>query len=361
MMSIKAKHQRLRKLIKKENLDFIILQKNNNIAWLSSGFDNRIVDKSETGAISLLVSSDQIKIITDNIEFKRIKEEGKLPNSWEIEVYNWYESNYFLQELSKNKKIGSDIYQPGSKLISEKIRRLRYPLFQSEINKYKKLGREAAETIGNIAREIEIGQFEKEIKAKIYSKLLRKNILPHLVIVGSDHRIFQYRHPISTAKKINEYVMIVLCAERDGLIVNLSRLIHFGKPSFELKEKLNSVAKIDAAFILNTRPGVKVDQVLEAGKKAYKKQGYAGEWKNHHQGGAAGYQTREYIVTPEQEDIVQLNQPFTWNPSLTGVKSEDTILVKENENEIITFDHSWPMLESSYNGKNIKRPDILIK
>ena len=51
--------------------------------------------------------------------------------------------------------------------------------------------------------------------------------------------------------------------------------------------------------------------------------------KFYHQGGATGYETRDYIATPNSSLIVQPNQAFAWNPYIKGAKSEDTILVTE--------------------------------
>jgi Xaa-Pro dipeptidase len=72
-------------------------------------------------------------------------------------------------------------------------------------------------------------------------------------------------------------------------------------------------------------------------------QGYADEWQRHHQGGPAGYEPREYVATPETLDPVGVGQVFAWNPSITGTKSEDTILVGEDGNEILTQIAGWPL------------------
>ena len=189
--------------------------------------------------------------------------------------------------------------------------------------------------------------------------LWSKNINPHLILIGSDERISAYRHPIPKDKKIRKYVMVVVCAERDGLIVNMTRFVHFGLLPQELKEKLWAVVKVDASFILNTKIGVKIANIFQDAIGTYEEVGYSGEWKLHHQGGAAGYETRDYIAAPNSLQIVHPNQAFAWNPSIRGVKSEDTILVTEKGYEIITDDPGWPKIEINYKGKKIARPAIL--
>jgi len=81
------------------------------------------------------------------------------------------------------------------------------------------LGRETSQIMSKICKNTRIGETENEIRGRLAQNLWSKNINPHLILVGSDERIFAYRHPIPKDKKIREYVMVVVCAEREGLIV----------------------------------------------------------------------------------------------------------------------------------------------
>ena len=55
-----------------------------------------------------------------------------------------------------------------------------------------------------------------------------------------------------------------------------------------------------------------------------------------------GYEPREFLATPGSQEIVTEGQAFAWNPSITGAKVEDTILVGAEKNEIITLTPSLP-------------------
>lgn len=50
---------------------------------------------------------------------------------------------------------------------------------------------------------------------------------------------------------------------------------------------------------------------------------------------------------------------YAWNPSITGVKSEDTFLLTAQGREMITETGGWPQLEVVVEGETIRRPDIL--
>ena len=93
---------------------------------------------------------------------------------------------------------------------------------------------------------------------------------------------------------------------------------------------------------------------------AYGETGYPDEWKLHHQGGSVGYEPREHVATAISEEIVWEGQAFAWNPSITGTKSEDTILVRKHSNEILTAIRGWPTIEVRIDDQVIPRPAILV-
>ena len=73
--------------------------------------------------------------------------------------------------------------------------------------------------------------------------------------------------------------------------------------------------------------------------------GHAGEEGNHHQGGAIGYRSREWIAHPRSQEVVEERQAFAWNPTITGTKVEDTALALGERIEIVTSTPDWPSIE----------------
>ena len=97
------------------------------------------------------------------------------------------------------------------------------------------------------------------------------------------------------------------------------------------------------------------------GIDAYREKGFPEEWKLHHQGGSIGYTGRDYRTSFETPDIIQENQAFTWNPSITGSKSEDTILATSGGPILLTRPVLFPEMTVTVEGYTFQRPGILEK
>ncbi|HUL38608.1 MAG TPA: M24 family metallopeptidase, partial [Thermodesulfobacteriota bacterium] len=164
-----------------------------------------------------------------------------------------------------------------------------------------------------------------------------------------------------TEKRIEKFLMVSVNARKWGLIVSLTRFIHFGKLPEELRKKYEDNVFIDCTMMAHTRPGIASKAVLQKGIDAYQEKGYPDEWKLHHQGGSIGYTGRDYRVSFKTPDMIQENQAFTWNPSISGTKSEDTILATSKGPEMITYPILYPTLSLNAGGISFSRPAILEK
>jgi antitoxin VapB len=207
---------------------------------------------------------------------------------------------------------------------------------------------------------IKPGQSEYQIAGLLAAEAEKRGVQVTVNLIATDERAFDYRHPLPTAKTLDRYAMLILCGRKWGLVCSITRLIHFGVLSNELKEKSEAVSKVDAAFIAATRPGARIGDIFETGVQAYGAVGFPNEWKLLHQGGPAGFEPREYYALPDSPDHTEVGQAYAWNPSITGTKSEDTILIGEEENEILTTIKGWPVHSLDINGQIFQRPAILV-
>ncbi len=256
-------------------------------------------------------------------------------------------------------RLGADVPHAGAADLGEEFNRLRVRLTAAEGERFRALGRACARAMDAAIRAVRPGMTEYEIAGLLSEHTYAQGATPIVNLIATDERILRFRHPLPTGKRLEKYAMLVLCGRREGLVASITRLIHFGPLPDELRRKQEACAIVDATLISRTRPGVPVADILQAGIEAYAAVGYSDEWQLHHQGGAAGYQAREYLATPTTTAVVHGGQAFAWNPSIAGVKSEDTILVGPEANEVLTAIPGWPTIAVEVDGQVWERPAIL--
>lgn len=367
---IAEKEARVQKFLAEHNLSALLIQAKNNFAWITGGCDSEIVITDSAGCAAILIRKDGQKyLIANNIEGQRFmleQELGKLGYKWIR--YEWPKERIdpatlskIVQRLSLGGTVGSDLPLAGAVPVGEELKKIRVPLTQAEIKKYRWLGAQCGRIIGQICRDIKPGMTEMDIAALADWYFRREGIKVTVLLIGTDERLWQYRHLPPTTKKLEKYALVNICAEKWGLIVALSRLVHFGPLSEELKKKIRACAYVDATYIDASRPGATLGEIFQKGMKAYAEVGFPDEWRNHHQGGTIGYDGRDQFAFPNSPVKLIVGSACAWNPTIRGVKVEDTIIIGENGPEIITATPNWPMIEVTVNGRKYLRPDILVR
>jgi len=269
-----------------------------------------------------------------------------------------------VAEVIGGRKVAADMDPLGMALppLPNDFVELRWELTDEEVARYREGGRRASRAMEDACRSIEFGASEYEIAGTLDYHLYKSGCTPLVTLVASDDRIERFRHPIPTARTVERYVMLVTCAAYGGLISCLTRFVSFGPFSNELEDKLQAIANIDAAINLSTRPGRTLGDLFGVLQKAYADNGHADQWKLHHQGGPTGYANREAVATPDSTVAVRPNQAFAWNPSIVGIKSEDTVLCTDGRIEVLTAaSEDWPTLVGRFDGKELPRADILVR
>lgn len=360
---VSEKKNRIRTLLAELKLDGIYLKKRSNFSWLTAGGQNAVSIATEMGVAGLLIMPNKEYAISNNIEATRMEKEELLGDQgYEIRSFPWHEDQEvdLLRELGGS-RIGSDHTLDGLSDISAKISPLRYSLTPWEVARYKKAGALNAQAAEDAAATIEPGDTECEVIGRVQERLWANRLDPVVTMCAADERIADYRHPIATEKKIRKRVMLSVTARKWGLIVSSTRFVQFGRLPEEIAEKYRINVEIDCIMMANTIPGKPAVEAYNKGIEAYEKYGYPDEWRLHHQGGAVGYVARDYKVTSETREIVQENQGFAWNPSITGCKSEDTIVATSTEPVIVSPTQSYPVIKVKVGNTLFRRPAILEK
>lgn len=355
-----AKLRRLRGFMAANGVDTLVLSRLDNVAWLGCGAKAQVPLLADQAVAWFVITADRVTLVTNNIEAPRLADEelGGLELEWAVTP--WYEQDYEAAAASVAVgRVAGDTATAGRELVD--LQPLRYALFEPEQAAYRRLGADVGAAIAAVAHSAVPGETEFALAGRLAAALFEREVWPVVILVAADERAWRYRHPLPTGAAVREHLMLVCSGKREGLVAAVTRLVRFRPLDAELRRRHDAVCRVDATLIAQTQPGVAVSSVVERGIEAYATVGYPAEWRAHHQGGAAGYQARDYRALPASREIIQEGQAFAWNPSIAGTKSEDTILAGAAGAEILTASPGWPLVECEVGGRRLARPDILVR
>lgn len=356
---IASKLEALRGLMAARDLDVLHLTTQANTAWATAGAATFIDEATDTAAFGIAVTPDRILVLTDTIEEPRVCEEEQLDQlGFEIVAEPWHRRGEYALTLAAGKRTSQDSAGNGTD-VSHELVQLRTQLHPAEQDRLREVGALAAAAMAEAVEDVRPGMSEYEVAARLAAASRRRGGSAVVALVGSDERIYQFRHPLPTAKPIERYVMLVLGFRRYGLVAALTRSVYFGMLPGRLLQTAFAVARVDAHLILGTRPGRTLAEMFALARQAYAAEGQPNAAEEHHQGGSIGYRTREVLARPDAAVPIATGQAFAWNPSLRGAKSEDTMLLTEDGPELITRIAGWPEWIITVEGHAIARPAVL--
>jgi Xaa-Pro dipeptidase len=357
-----AKHNLLVEAMRERNLAGILIRRHENIAWLTGGaVEVRVLTPSETGVASLLVTAEgkRYYFTTEN-EAPRLHDEEFGALDFEPIIFPWYanDTNAHAAKLARG-PIASDA--PAADQAHVNLLPLRSSLGEAEIARHRWLAAHAAAATVESLHKVEPGLTEYDLEAITSAELLKRGIQPSVDLYAVDGRIYKYKHAVPRGARLERYGMLNLCARKWGLIVSLTRFVHFGPLPAELSDRFHAAAQVNAALLDATRVGVKAAELFRVAQSAYTANGFPGEEQFHHQGGPTGYWEREWVATPTGSETVVNNQAFAWNPSIRGGKVEDTTLLHDGNIEILTATPQLPIIEGKANGNVYLAAGVLVK
>jgi len=360
--------------------------RSNNFAWLTGG-DNVVDATAEPGIAAAGYDGDTVRVVTDSIETDRLADE-QLPGEITVESFPWHEttlSDYLATESPR--PAGADIPVEGFEHVEASS--LRQPLTDADVDRYRSLGETVAECVEAVCRDCSPDDTERAVAADLRRRLAAAGVTAPVVLVGGQRRAQAYRHYMPTDERLGGYALVSVTASRAGLYASCTRTVAFDPPAW-LADRHEAATRVEASALAATRrvghAGWSVadaivpddehsetdtsergddrgtaGDVFEAIQSAYAAVGHEGEWRNHHQGGAAGYAGREWIARPDEDTPVRLPMAYAWNPTVQGAKSEDTVLVTDDGFEVLTATGEWPTVEVAAVGEDVtlSRPGIL--
>ncbi len=346
--------RRVLALLERHGLDAVILRDPANLAWYTGGGRSLIVEGPSAPIFDIVAGPSGDLLVTDEIEAERLLEEELPGLGLDTEILRWGEPRDRV--LPGGPRVGADTPMSGRVDLAREIEAARRSLTDAEVEGYRALGAETSAALTQTIQSLKPEDREWDAAAMLAERVIETRAHPVVLLVAGQARLPRFRHPPPTSLAIGRRAMLVVCARRDGLIANVTRLVSFGPMDAESREAYGRLLRVEAAFLDATRPGRRVGDVFSEGTGAYASNGFdPDEWRRHHQGGPTGYMPRDYLATASSEPTVETSQAFAWNPSVRGLKVEDTVLAGADAVEVLTRDPAWPTFEAG--GRT--RPAIL--
>lgn len=342
---LNTKLERLRKTMAAGNVSAVHLGKLGNLAWLLCGGD-ALVSFADPPVAEAVVTQQRVVVMMSEVERDRLEHEA-FPPGVDALYYPWYDAGaraVALKEVLGTGRVMADTPDLAGAEFRD-FWPLRAPLTETEISRYRALGKDAAEAFTEALTGVTLGMTEHGVAARVAFSLRTRGIQPALILVAADARLQRYRHPLPTDNVFRERLMAVACARRGGLYANLTRLVSSGPLPSTDRDRYSRLLSVESTLLDHTQHGVLGRELFTEMTAAYEAAGFGDEWTRHHQGGPCGYETRDWTLQEGSAKILQDGSAYAWNPSLPGLKVEDTVLLQNDKLDILTADPAWPSVE----------------
>lgn len=356
----KEKEARLWRFLEARGLEGVLISKRSNFAWITCGGDNHVFLASDVGAASLLIKRAGKYLLAHTMDGDRIMTEELSDQGIELKAYSWYEGRRkILEELTQGYRIGSDVPISGLEPIDRSWREIIFPLTPREVERAQELGRLADVAITSVCYQVQPGDTELDVAGMLGEAYLKRGMNIDVLLVGSDERLYNYRHCLPTSKRIKRHLLTHVAAQKWGLHANLTRLIHFGRIPEDLAHRHRAVSYVHATILADLEPGGRFIDLFHKIKSAYAESGFPDEWRGHFQGGPAAYEACEPYLLLDPEARIQMNETYDWLPTVPGTKTEELSLLTEAGASVISLGPGWPTHTFAIEGRTIAMPDIL--
>lgn len=338
-----VKRARVVELLDRHGAERIVLSTATSLAWYLDGARTHVSLAAPPIVACVIDRAGDTVLATDNEVDRLIGEE--LPRGVDVRLVPWDQP---LPIPTLSGTLTED-------QVAADLRRVRLPLLPTEQARFAALGAETSAALTRVLGRSQRDDRELELAAEVSAEIVRLGAEPLVVLVGGASRT-GVRHPLPTPALLGRRALVVVCARRHGLIVNVSRSVAFAPPTAAEEDAHRRILAVEAGYLDALVPGSTLADVFRAGCQAYGTNGFdTDEWRRHHQGGVAGYAGRDPRATNLTDDPIVVGQAFAWNPTGDGAKVEDTVLLTDDGLRVLTVDPDWPTI--TFGGR--RRPDIL--
>lgn len=345
---MKKRIDKLRKKLKKKNIEAFLVTKRENIRYLSqftgtagkllitqndSIFitDFRYLDQAAEqteGCVIEEISSDFVKGFAELLKRKNIKN-----LSFESQALNFK----MYQKLKEKLELAS--FTPLESLVES----LRIIKDQAEIEKIKKAVEIADQGFDFLVDFIEPGKTEKEVALELEFFMKRKggeaNAFDFIVASGKRGAL---PHGVASSKKIEtgDLVTIDFGTVYQGYHSDITRTIAVGEPKAKLKDIYELVLSAQKKVIAEIKAGMSCLEADKIARDFIKEAGYKENF-GHGLGHGVGLEIHEAPRLSYSSDsnlkagMVVTDEPGIYISGLGGVRIEDDLVITENGCQVL--------------------------
>ena len=330
---VEARIETVRRLLDRRQAGGVMLSARHNFSWLTRGGVSHVLMATQDGAVPVLVTANEVTALAPTNEADRIADEELDGLPIEVRPTPWHDEGA-ARRLAEA-AAGGALLDDGDLATDLLLHRSRLDGVERE--RIAELGRLAVSATEAGLAAVGPGDSETDAVVAMVERVARHDARAPVVLAAADERIARYRHPLPAGAEVRRRLMLVLVVERWGLHAAVTRIRELERPDAELARRNDAAATVLDAMHRATHPGGTLGEVLAAARSAYRETGFPGEWELHHQGGSIGYQSRERIAVPGDATLIEPGAAFAWNPSITGAKAEETLLLMpDGEQRVVT-------------------------
>lgn len=230
---------------------------------------------------------------------------------------------------------------------------LRRSLVPEEVERLRRLGRDAAIAVEEVAAECFRGILERDAAARLAAECLRRQITPRAILAGADDRLLAYPRPLPKAASAEGSLVLGLVGVRTGLHVALTRTICLTRPSPEFLARFARAAEFMARLRHAAQVGIQLGEVVR--RAALPPDGYSGSL-----GGLAGYELPDIEARLDSTWMLNAGESLVWRVAAPGARCEDTFWIDAGGSELLTASEDWPRRSVRVGEATYDVPDLLL-
>lgn len=215
---------------------------------------------------------------------------------------------------------------------------------EDEIAKITKAIEIADRALDMLVPKLKVGMTEKDIQVELeynMQKLGSKSVAFPSIVASGTNGAMPHAEPSDKKVSYGDMVVMDFGANYQGYMSDITRTLWFGEPSKRMQEIFNIVEQAQKAAIDYISSGKRCMDIDKAHRDVFLEHDVE-QYSLRGLGHGVGLNIHEYPrVVMKNEEIIENNMIFTVEPGLYipdvgGVRTEDIVIVKDNEAKVLT-------------------------